>query len=64
MSYLFSFNAPSEYADTNNAISLEFEQQWERVSEINEDDLNDVREDVAHWWGDNAHDTTNNVPVP
>ena len=52
MSYLFALNAPSEYEDTNNAISLEFKQNWESVSEINEDDLSDIKEDMAHWWGE------------
>ncbi|WFD18411.1 hypothetical protein MCAP1_000613 [Malassezia caprae] len=64
MSYLLSLNASPENVDTNNAISLEFEQHWESVSEINEDDLNDIKEDMAHWWGDNALDMASSVPVP
>lgn len=32
-------------------ISLEFEQQWESTSDINEDDWRKNEEDMTHWWG-------------
>lgn len=34
-----------------NAIAIEFDHEWDTVSDLNEDDLEHIREEVAHWWG-------------
>lgn len=61
MSYLHSCNAA---LDQTNAISLEFEQQWECVSDINEDDLNGIKEDMTSWWGNKEPDALRSGPGP
>lgn len=37
-----------------DAIALEFEQTWETTSDLNDDDLEVIREEVSNWWGENA----------
>ena len=34
-----------------DAVAIEFDQAWECTSDLNEDDLEDIREDNASWWG-------------
>lgn len=60
MTYLLACDTSSEPANTNNAISLEFEQHWECTSDINEDDMDCIKEDMAHWWGSHELVTSRN----
>lgn len=60
MSYLHALSpmhgstslAPGEeQQDAADAISIEFEQQWENTSDLNEDDMRQNSEDYSLWWG-------------
>lgn len=37
-----------------DAITLEFEQTWETTSDLNDDDMDVIREEISHWWGAEA----------
>lgn len=39
---------------TPDAVALEFEQTWETTSDLNDDDLEAMREEVSIWWGERA----------
>jgi hypothetical protein len=53
MSYLHALDSKdtNSVQSTMGVISLEFEQQWESTSDLNEDDWHRNEEDMAHWWG-------------
>ncbi len=53
MSYLYALDSKdtNPVQSTMGVISLEFEQQWETTSDINEDDWRKNEEDMTHWWG-------------
>lgn len=53
MSYLHALDSKdtNPVQSTMGVISLEFEQQWETTSDINEDDWRKNEEDMTHWWG-------------
>ncbi|WFD36782.1 glycerol kinase, partial [Malassezia cuniculi] len=36
---------------TPDAVTLEFEQTWETTSDLNDDDVEVIREETALWWG-------------
>lgn len=57
MSYLHALDDPPSNASSGgdaeplDAVTLEFEQHWDNTSDLNEDDLDYMREQSAHWWG-------------
>lgn len=68
MSYLHAFDPPRSRSQGNvdvptatlapsapvDAVALEFDQHWETTSDLNEDDLDYMREETVHWWGNGA----------
>ncbi|KOS13134.1 hypothetical protein Malapachy_1534 [Malassezia pachydermatis] len=46
-----SMDTKSQIPSPLNAIAIEFDHEWDTVSDLNEDDLEHIREEVAHWWG-------------
>ena len=54
MSYLHALTATSEKPNethTPDAVELEFRQLWDTTSDMNDDDVDDIREELEHWWG-------------
>lgn len=57
MSYLQALDLPNDRTNLDSethsvdAVSLEFEQLWDTTSDLNEDDLDYMREESAHGWG-------------
>ena len=68
MSYLHAFDPPRSHSQGEvdvptatlapsapvDAVALEFDQHWETTSDLNEDDLDYMREETVHWWGNGA----------
>lgn len=57
MSYLHALDPPKTEGQMGthpppvDVVSLEFEQHWDTTSDLNEDDLDYMREETLHWWG-------------
>ena len=52
---LTSLAPGEEQQDAADAISIEFEQQWENTSDLNEDDMRQNSEDYSLWWAAPPH---------
>ncbi|WFD29755.1 hypothetical protein MSPP1_000767 [Malassezia sp. CBS 17886] len=43
-------------------MAIEFDELWDNTSDVNEDDLENIREESAYWWGTPAPSIPSPVP--